>query len=329
MITVTRFDHQAFRNLLGLFREYFYSFTPWTGHNEGATYKKVVRRANWSQGRPQKITAVSCMALCLAWYRFRGACFALQGWFGFTGNHAGVWLKFGRRMLLKTVIKLREAQVIMPDNAKVREYMAIIEKRHPSLQNVYCVADGLKLAFESTDSLDEQSMYYNGWQHGHYVTNLLLFGPDGRIIKAVLNAPGSVHDSTLAEWGNVYEALERIYEETGGKCCLDSAFASTNADYLIRSAQNYHKAKNAAELVQLREATAMRQAAEWGMRAIQGSFPRLKDTIKFERNGERKIILRLAVLLYNYRLEVVGLNQIRNVYVSEWSRDASNIMNDF
>ena len=64
------------------------------------------------------------------------------------------------------------------------------------------------------------------------------------------------------------------------------------------------------------------------MRAIQGDFPRLKDTIRYKGVGdnenvddkiERKLNLKLVALLYNYKLEKVGLNQIWNVYVPEWS----------
>jgi len=61
------------------------------------------------------------------------------------------------------------------------------------------------------------------------------------------------------------------------------------------------------------------------MRGIQGAFPRLKDAIKYEVDGgsERRMMLKLVVLLYNFRLEHVGLNQIRNTYVPEWSKGAS------
>ena len=67
------------------------------------------------------------------------------------------------------------------------------------------------------------------------------------------------------------------------------------------------------------------------MRAIQSAFPRMKDTIRFKGTDdqehveiklETKLILKLMVLLYNFRLEKLGLNQIRNVYVPEWSNDA-------
>ena len=64
-----------------------------------------------------------------------------------------------------------------------------------------------------------------------------------------------------------------------------------------------------------REATAMRQSSEWGMRALQSSFPRLKDRFIYEETGERKIILKMMVLLFNVRSRRVGINQILNTYM--------------
>jgi len=78
------------------------------------------------------------------------------------------------------------------------------------------------------------------------------------------------------------------------------------------------------------QATSLRQAAEWGMRAVQGAFPRLKDTIRYEADAvERKLMMKLVVLLYNFRLEHVGLNQIRNTYVLNWSKDAEHVATMF
>lgn len=48
---------------------------------------------------------------------------------------------------------------------------------------------------------------------------------------------------------------------------------TSNAPSLIRSAQDHTEAKMPEELVMLTEATALHQAADWGMRALQGSFP--------------------------------------------------------
>lgn len=161
-------------------------------------------------------------------------------------------------------------------------------------------------------------MHCNGWQCSHCAANLLLFPIDGRIIDAVINAPGSIHDSTLAEWGNVHEKLENVHDRTGGVCCLDSAFTAADAPHLMKSAQDWNGGESADDVIKLRQATSLRR----GMHAIQGSFPRVKDTIHCEDDArERKVCLMLLCLLHNLRLELVGLNQIRNVCMPEWSKD--------
>jgi hypothetical protein len=248
----------------------------------------------------------------------------MQGWFGFTGTHANVWLRFGRRMLLKALMMHPEAAVKFPDDNEIEKLKDIVKQRHPNLTNVYCTMDGVKLYFEQCKELDVQSMYYSGWQHDHFVTNLICFSACGRIICCVLNVPGSVHDSTMALWGGVYDQLESAFERHGGQCCVDSAFSSTNVPYLIKSAQDLTEC-NAFDRLERSQATSLRQAAEWGMGAIQSSMPRLKDRIPYEAEdiveSERSIVLRLMPLLYNFRLEFVGLNQLRNTYVPNWSVD--------
>ena len=71
----------------------------------------------------------------------------------------------------------------------------------------------------------------------------------------------------------------------------------------------------------------MRQSAEWGMRCLQGSFPRLKERFIYEERCERALMLRLVVLIYNYSVNTVGINQIRNVYMP-WLEEDSNTFFD-
>ena len=73
----------------------------------------------------------------------------------------------------------------------------------------------------------------------------------------------------------------------------------------------------------MQEATSARQTAEWGMRSLQASFPWLKDRFIYEERGERRIVLKMFVLLYNMQAQMVGIDQIRNVYMSNLERDAN------
>jgi hypothetical protein len=140
--------------------------------------------------------------------------------------------------------------------------------------------DGLKLLVQSSEDDTEQNAYYNGWLHDHFVSCVYVFVPSDRIVAQSLNNPGSWHDSLVALHGNIYNKLESIFEACGGKCIVDSAFNQKRCAYSIKSGKR--KPGETAERRRIcHQATVMHQAMEWGMRAIQGSFPCLKDRFLF------------------------------------------------
>ena len=96
---------------------------------------------------------------------------------------------------------------------------------------------------------------------------------------------------------------------------VDSAFNLADKPFLVKSSQAIQE--GAANLVVNRDATSVRQMAEWGMRAIQASFSRLKDPLAYEEGGERKLILTLMVLLYNFQTMRVGINHIQQTFMPE------------
>ena len=105
---------------------------------------------------------------------------------------------------------------------------------------------------------------------------------------------------------------------------VDSVFSKKRCDFLIKSSQELPG--NANEILVNEDATSMRQSAEWGMRAFQSSFPRINDWIPFEETGERRIILRMLVLHYNYQANKVGINQIKNTYIVRLNEDGNIIL---
>ena len=63
--------------------------------------------------------------------------------------------------------------------------------------------------------------------------------------------------------------------------------------------------------------TSLRQAAEWGMRALQGSFARLR--VKMSSDAvERKELILSIMLLHNFRTHNMGINQINAVFSPEY-----------
>ena len=124
-----------------------------------------------------------------------------------------------------------------------------------------------------------------------------------------------MHDSTMAGYG-VYEKMKSVYESTRAKVLVDSAFKLKDATYILKSSQSEDPNLGIRGVLLNRQATPVRQFAEHGMRMIQGQFPRLKDPLQLEEFGERKVVLSLMILLYNYQISKVCMNQILNTFMS-------------
>ena len=254
----------------------------------------------------------------------------LQIIFGMTMTNLSVYVRFARRIIISVLRNDPLAAISIPNNIEIEEYKDAINSRHPPLKEVWCTMDGLKLKLQSAPGQKIQERYYNGWTHDHYVTSVLCFCPDGTIRIAYFNCPGSFHDSRVAHLGGIYEKLRKVYDKNGGKATADSAFCS-NDDYpfIIKSSPNPTLAEGETrarrhEMVAMQiAATSMRQSAEWGMRAVQSSFPRLKDRFNYEERGERKRVLMSIFLLYNLRTRLVGINQILNVYMPHLNKNAN------
>ena len=171
----------------------------------------------------------------------------------------------------------------------------------------------MKLQLQKFRDWTVQNRYYNGWKGSTFVNSVFVFAPDGCIRICTLNAPGTFHDSTMAEYG-VYQKMEELYNDFGVKIVVDSAFNLAGKPYLIQSSQD--DPNDARGVTLNRAATSVRQLSEHGMRMIQGQFPRLKDPMLYEEFGERRVILNLMVLLYNYQTNMTGINEILNSFMS-------------
>ena len=105
-----------------------------------------------------------------------------------------------------------------------------------------------------------------------------------------------------------------------------------NSPYIIKSSQENRIGDGETDdavrrdIQRKRQATSMRQSSEWGMRALQSSFPRMCDRMAYEQKGERRIAIKMMGYLYNLRARMVGINQIKNFFQPALNRDARNII---
>jgi hypothetical protein len=182
---------------------------------------------------------------------------------------------------LLALLWIEEAKIKMPTIQHVRVFKEVIWAKYPSLVHCWGALDGVKIGIQKPSDDLKQSHFYNDWTQDHYVANLFLFTPDGHICAAYVNSPGTTHDSTMASMSKIYCKIDDMYDLMDGmtKVVVDSDFASQARDSLIKSYKT-----NQGTNGQLRqdqrvnnEATAIRQMADWGMRAFQGLFPQLKE----------------------------------------------------
>jgi hypothetical protein len=108
----------------------------------------------------------------------------------------------------------------------------------------------------------------------------------------------------------------------GFRCLADTAFprCTNRLDYRILAPKKKgdRLPTDPTEFARLKvlneQVVSARQAAEWGMRSLQGSFSRLKLPLLASDHKSRADIIHLAVRLHQLRCRSVGINQTARVY---------------
>ena len=107
-----------------------------------------------------------------------------------------------------------------------------------------------------------------------------------------------MHDNYKANVSKIYGNIDDIYYKTGAKTTAVTAFANldSNAIICITEEEKYDANGHIRDdNCHQQQAKAIRVLSEWGMRGSKNSFPRLRDILKYEENGDRKIMLSLMV----------------------------------
>ena len=229
------------------------------------------------------------------------------------------------KMLHLVVRKLKRhpmAAVKFPDAEKMEYFARLINQREPEVDDVIGFMDGLSLVSDCTSEVFEQNAMYNGYHSETMVNNIIAYGPDGKVFLAAINFPGSWHDGSIT--ANI---LPYIRERIGNyKMCVDQGFPrSGDASFILVGPISRRQARRLAANLRQYLLTisnvyvSLRQASEWGMRGLQGTFPRFKKRLPGNA-FKRSLVIKSIVFIHNFRTEIVGLNQIRTVFDPEYER---------
>ncbi|KAL7748219.1 hypothetical protein RI367_006405 [Sorochytrium milnesiophthora] len=233
----------------------------------------------------RSLDAAGVLGLCLHYINSTMRLKTLQQIFGLTPAVCSRYLGQGQSVLLHTLRGIAAARILWPNTlAEYERYSALITARADLLQGAFGFVDGLKLPIMTSGVPDIENAYYNGWTCAHYISNVLTFAPDGTIIHAVLNSPGSWHDAAVSR--PLFALLQERRHE--------------HIPYLGEQRRLYLQFQ--------KQLVSQRQAAEWGMRALQGSFGRLKLPLQSTNDHNRLTLLEVCVRLHNLRTRLLILH---------------------
>ena len=164
----------------------------------------------------------------LMWTRTRVSNHILSLIFGTTLSPINLWLRVALRVILVVMKNEPSAKLRAPTSSMFKSYVDGIRSKYSLLGElrVALTLDGLKLRIESTTCPIRQNAFYNGWTCGHYISNIFVFAPDGRIVAMVINAPGYFQDSNIINMGGLYDRIELWSNEYNVRFVVDSAFGT-------------------------------------------------------------------------------------------------------
>jgi hypothetical protein len=104
------------------------------------------------------------------------------------------------------------------------------------------------------------------------------------------------------------------------KICVDQGFKRSGnmLGYFVgliskRRFQKLHPEVRRRLARQSNKYVRLRQAVEWGMRALQGTYSRLTSLLTHD-HVSRQLLLEGIFLMHNFRTKIVGFNQIKTVF---------------
>ncbi len=231
-------------------------------------------------------------------------------------------------MLQRTVRLLNDhpfVKVRFPDDLKMSEFANMVKAREPLAEDVIGFMDGVLFQTECTSERVEQNAFYCGYDCDTMVNNVFAFGPDGKVFFATVNFPGSWADGSLT--ARFFHEIKRRIGHF--KICVNQGFPrGGDASGMFvgpvskRQARHLHRDVCIYLLRISNVHTLLWQACEWGMRGMQGTFPRCKKRLPGD-DEMRRLVLDAIVLVHTFRTNYVGYNQIKTVFDPEYERVAN------
>ena len=196
-------DEPSWISLCGFTKELFYEihdvFAPFFTESWEKHYEHEVN-AMQPRGRPGALYnrhSGDCRLALLLILMFFTTCTQEKIFcqlFGAAPTTTNKYLHIALRALRRAMLRMRDAHVVWPDDVKLLEYSKmIVDKQLWCRRDMlpFAFIDGLNLSVMESGDFFEQNQDYSGWLSETVCSNLLVYAPDGTVIHATINAPGT------------------------------------------------------------------------------------------------------------------------------------------
>lgn len=130
--------------------------------------------------RRRSLDAAGALGLCLHYLNSTAPEFNLQQIFSLIPSTVTRYITFALDLLLLTLRRIFEALIIWPRSVQeFRKLAALVAEHHPFVQGAFGFIDGLNLPVQVHGDDTIQNSTYNGWLHSHFISNVLVFSPEG------------------------------------------------------------------------------------------------------------------------------------------------------
>jgi len=277
------------------------------------------------------LDARGCLALVLMHINSTMDLSVLGLVFALTESTACNYLECGLHHFHAAVSSMDDARVEWPDKDRMKYLSGLASAREPLIRFAFGTVDGCNLRVLEPTDINLQNAMYNGWLSSTYVSNIIVWLFDGCAGLAILNAPGSWHDSAVSVSGGLYQTL-MFKTPTPYALVADSAFPRSGelAPKILRPRKDNEAPpedlhERVIDMALQRQVISLRQAAEWGMGAFQRTCPRLKKPLSWDP-AKRLRLLESCIRFVNLRTRRIGLNQIQTVFEADNDSSSRNAL---
>lgn len=139
-IKLSSFDHFSINYMLSLFKPLSLNYSPYSVNGNICIIPTTQKQRNrlWS------LSALQCLVLTLSWYQIRGSMRVGCMIFGITGSVCSIFLRFGRRILIRALSPDPKSSIPIPSDDEIYTFQITFSHKYSMLGDVYAVADRLK-----------------------------------------------------------------------------------------------------------------------------------------------------------------------------------------